>query len=273
MKQRTRSRKTERTGVHALFDQRAHRRHVAGRRRLALDAALAHHEDAHRRMRHLRREIDVAAPGRQGVEIVGEALPVPRHAFAHHQLGNVLDAFHDLHQRVAVGGPAGREADAAVAHQHRRHAMAGGGREPLVPGRLPVIVGVDVDEARCHREPLGVDLLAAGAWDAADGGDLAILHRDIGRARFAAGPVKHGAVAHHQIELGRHGLLLRESVAQGCGRFVSSLTGQREYAPPCQVAAAGRCARLRCHGRLAHAPRKHAAISEMGLLDLYAASV
>ncbi len=36
---------------------------VLSRRRLALDAALAHHEDAQRRVRHLGREVDVAAPG------------------------------------------------------------------------------------------------------------------------------------------------------------------------------------------------------------------
>ena len=62
--------------------QRRHGRHVRGRRRLAIDAALAHHEDAQRRMRHLGGEVDVAAPRRQRVEIFGEALPVPRHAFA-----------------------------------------------------------------------------------------------------------------------------------------------------------------------------------------------
>ena len=94
-----------------------------GRRRLAVDAALAHHEDAQRRVRHLGGEVDVAAPRRQRVEIFGEALPVPRHAFAHHQLGDVLDALHDLDQRVAVLRPAGREADAAIAHHHGGDAM------------------------------------------------------------------------------------------------------------------------------------------------------
>ena len=113
----------------------------------------------------------------QGIEIVGEALPVPRHALAHHQLGDVLDAFHDLDQRVAVLRPAGREADAAIAHHHGGHAVARGRREALVPGRLPVIVGVDVDEARRDGQALGVDLLAPGAGNAADGGDAAVLAR------------------------------------------------------------------------------------------------
>ena len=193
-----------------LLDQRGHRRHVGGRRGLAVDAAAAHDEDAQGRMRHLGREVDVAAALRQGVEIVGEALPVPRHALAHHQLGDVFDAFHDLDQRVAVLRPAGREADAAIAHHHGGDAVARGRHEALVPGRLPVIVGVDVDEARRDGQPLGVDLLAPGAGDAADGSDAAVLHGDIGLARRTARAVEHGAVAHHQIELSGHGPLLQQ---------------------------------------------------------------
>ena len=88
--------------------------------------------------------------------------------------------------------------------------MARGRHEALVPGRLPVIVGVDVDEARRDRQPLGVDLLAPGAGNAADGGDAAVLHGDIGLARRTARAVEHGAVAHHQIELSGHGPLLQQ---------------------------------------------------------------
>ena len=60
-------------------------------------------------------------------------------------------------------------------------------------------MGVDVDEARRHREALGVDLLATAAADAAHGGDLAILNRDIYLARLGSGAVDHRSVAHDQI--------------------------------------------------------------------------
>ena len=93
--------------------------------------------------------------------------------------------------------------------------MAGGGREAIVPGDLPVIVRVDVDEARRHREAFGVDLLAPGARDPADGRDPPVLHRHVCFARRAAGAVEHGAVAHHEVELGCHGSLPEETVAQG----------------------------------------------------------
>ena len=38
---------------------------------------------------------------------------------------------------------------------------------PLVPGRLPVVVRVDVDEARGDQQAVGVDLLRAPAGDRA----------------------------------------------------------------------------------------------------------
>jgi len=67
-------------------------------------------------------------------------------------------------------------------------------------------VRVDVDEARRHSQALGVDLLAPGAGNAADAGDAAILHGDIGLARLAAAAVDHRAVAHHQVKLSGHGV-------------------------------------------------------------------
>ena len=76
--------------------------------------------------------------------------------------------------------PHRREADAAVAHHHRGHAVVDAGREGLVPGGLAVVVGVDVDEARRHPGAAGVDALARRAGDAADLDDAPVPHADIG---------------------------------------------------------------------------------------------
>jgi len=157
-------------------------------------------------MRHLGREVDVATALCQGIEILWEALPVPRHALAHHQLGDVFDALHDLDEGVAVLWPAGREAYAAIAHHHGGDAVARGRHEALVPGRLSVVVGVDVDEARRDGEPLGVDLLTAGAGKAAEGRDAAVLDAHIGLARLISRTVEQGAVADDKIELGGQGI-------------------------------------------------------------------
>ena len=58
---------------------------------------------------------------------------------------------------------------------------------------------VDVDEARCHRESSGVDLLAAAAVYATDGGDATVLHRNVGVAGAASRAIDHGSVAHDQV--------------------------------------------------------------------------
>ena len=53
--------------------------------RLALRAALAHHEHAQRRVRQLRAHVDVEAALPEGIEVVGEALPVPRQPLREHR--------------------------------------------------------------------------------------------------------------------------------------------------------------------------------------------
>ena len=68
-----------------------------------------------------------------------------------------------------------READAAVAHHQRGHAVVDAGREGLVPAGLAVVVGVDVDEARRQPGAGGVDALARRAGDAAHLDDAAVL--------------------------------------------------------------------------------------------------
>ena len=82
-----------------------------------------------------------------------EGLPAPGHALGQRRAGDVLDAFHQLDQPSSWPGPNGREADAAVAHDERRDAMAGRRVERVVPGDLAVVVGVDVDEAGGDQLP------------------------------------------------------------------------------------------------------------------------
>ena len=89
-----------------------------------------------------------------------ERLPLPRDAFVQRGAGDVLDALHQADQPVVLVGPHRREADAAVAHHDRRHAVLARRREQRVPGDLAVVVRVDVDEAGRDEEPVGVDACA-----------------------------------------------------------------------------------------------------------------
>ena len=102
------------------------------------------------------------------VEVFGERLPGPGHAGALGGGGDVLDGLERAHQDVLIRGVAGREGEAAVAHDHGGHAVIGGRGAVGVPGDLGVEVGVAVDEAGRDDQAVGVDLLAAAVGDAAD---------------------------------------------------------------------------------------------------------
>ena len=89
---------------------------------------------------------------RQPVHVIRKTFPGPGNAGAQHRLRNILDAFHQLDQPDVIGRPAGREADAAIAHDRGGDAVLRRGRDVLAPGDLAVIMGVDVDKAR--RRPV-----------------------------------------------------------------------------------------------------------------------
>src|SRR5262249_62286102 len=90
-------------------------------------------------------------------------LPRPLEALVHDGSGNILDAFHQLDELLTVSGLTGREADAAISHHSRGDAVPGRRRRVRVPGRLSVVVGVNVHEAGRYDAAFGVDLLGAGA--------------------------------------------------------------------------------------------------------------
>ena len=172
---------------------------VGGGRSLAIGAPLAHHMHPHRRVGQLGADVDIEPPAAEGVEIVGEAFPVPGQALAEHGEGNVLHPLHQPHQPVVVLRLAGGEADAAIAHDHAGDPMPGRRLHPLVPGGLAVVVGVDVDETGADQLAAGVDLLGAPAVHRADGDDAAVLDPDIGLAAGRARAVHQMAAAHDQI--------------------------------------------------------------------------
>ena len=163
--ERARGGEAQGPGLDRALGDRGHGGDVGLGGRLAVRAALAHDEDAQRRVRQLAADVDVEATLRQAVQVVGIALPVPRQALGQDREGDVLDAFHQPDQPVVIVRAAGREADAAVAHHHGGDPMPRRGLHPLVPGRLAVVVGVDVDEAGRDDLAARVDLLGAGPRD------------------------------------------------------------------------------------------------------------
>ena len=119
-----RSRDTNRPRIDRLGRKTAHLGEVVLGRGFVVGAALAHHIDAKRRMRQLRGEIDIALPLLYRVEILGKSFPIPRHAFGHHNFGNILDPFHQPDEQVTVIRFHRGESDAAIAHHDGRDAVA-----------------------------------------------------------------------------------------------------------------------------------------------------
>ena len=189
----------ERARVHRLAEQRLDLRRLLGVRR-ARHRLLAHDVVAERRERREEGEVERgAAPGR-GRHVLGEALPVPGDAGGEHLERDRLDVDEVAHRDLARLRAAGRDADAAVAHDHRGHAVPGGGRQRAVPADLRVVVRVRVDEAGGDDQVGRVDDPAGGALrELADRRDLSVRDRDVGVARRRAGAVDQLAVLDEEV--------------------------------------------------------------------------
>ena len=87
-----------------------------------------------------------------------------------------------------------RDGEAAVAAEHRGHAVQRRRAGRRVPGELGVVVGVEVDEAGRHHQAGGVDLGRAGL-ELVDRDDAAVAHGDVADRTGRAGAVDHEAAA------------------------------------------------------------------------------
>src|SRR5262249_51486029 len=104
------------------------------------------------------------------------------------------------HQIVAIGGTAGGEADAAVAHHHGGDAVVAGRRAERVPRDLRVEMGVDVDEAGRDELAARVDHLGCRApVVASDADDAAVGHRDVGLEARATAAVDDEAATDDEV--------------------------------------------------------------------------
>ena len=74
-------------------------------------------------MRGLRADIDGVRPSLQRVHELRKSLPLPVQPGGEHRIGNLFNALHQIHERAAMVLLDWREADAAIAEQHRGHAM------------------------------------------------------------------------------------------------------------------------------------------------------
>ena len=96
MEERARRRKAHRAGLDGTLHDGRHLAKIGVGRRLAVRPALAHHVDAHRRMRNVAADIHVVLPRREEIEVLRIRFPGPRQTVHQHRMRDVLDAFHEL---------------------------------------------------------------------------------------------------------------------------------------------------------------------------------
>src|SRR4029079_7099298 len=130
-------------------------------------------------VRNLRGDVDRVVTAVEHVEVLGERLPTPADALVQRGPGDVLDALHERDQPFVPVRADGCEAHAAVPHDDRGDALPRRRREQVVPGDLPVVVGVDVAPARCDSQAVGVELLVTLAGDGAHRGDAPAVDCDV----------------------------------------------------------------------------------------------
>jgi hypothetical protein len=94
-----------------------------------------------------------------GVEIFGEGLegPLVAQTGAERAGAHALDLLEGADDEVAVLGPGGRHAEAAIAHHDGGDAVPGRHGQHTIPQHLGVVVRVDVDEPGSHDTIGGVD--------------------------------------------------------------------------------------------------------------------
>ena len=127
-----------------------------------------------------------------------------------------------------------RKADAAIAHQHRRHAVARRRQDVLRPGNLRVVMSVNVDKPGDYDTTLRIDFVPSDRRNRADLRNHAIGNRYVRRPRRPTGPIDYRPVANYQIESITHGptlLLSHNSKACVYSRTSVNLASFEELSP------------------------------------------
>ncbi len=199
-----RGREAEGARLDGLRGQPPHLPDLPGRGpRFVVRSPVAHHVPSQRRVGDLRRDVDRVRRRLQGVEVLGEGLPLPPDALVQRGAGDVLHALHERDQPLPLVRPDRGKAHAAVAHHHGRDTLPRRRRDQRVPGGLPVVVRVDVDPAGRHQEPVGVELVPAGCRQRADLGDAPVVDGHVGAAQGGPRAVGHGPAPDHDL-VARH---------------------------------------------------------------------
>ena len=205
MEKGARGREAQCSGGKGLVDHADHRGDVLGPAWRLVHPAFTHGRQADRAVPDHSTHVQTLGEPIQLVQVVAVGLPVPGQALQDARRRDVLDGLHHLGQGLAAPRCDRSERDAAVAEHHGGDTVPAGGAADRVPGQLGVQVGVDVDEAGGHDQPIGVDLAPCRALGAPDLDYAVTVDDHVGGPGRSAGAVDDGPTADYQIV--RHAVL------------------------------------------------------------------
>src|SRR5262245_63427764 len=85
-----------------------------------------------------------------------------------------------------------RKAHAAISKNNGRHTMPARGSQQRIPHRLPVVVRMQVNPARCNQQTSGVDVAPGGSLLASDRSDHASCDCNVPAKSSLAGAIDDG---------------------------------------------------------------------------------
>ena len=124
---------------------------------------ITHYVEPERRVGELSADIHHSRRFLQDIEVLVERFPTEIDAFCKDDLGNVLDPFHQVDKKGLRTGANRREADPAIAEDRRCHAVPRRRGHGRAPGRLAVVVRVDVHPSGQDQQAFGGYVTPCGA--------------------------------------------------------------------------------------------------------------
>ena len=170
-------------------------------RQFVVTAAFTHYVGAHSAVGYLGAHIDRPGEFFYGVQVFGEAFPVPFHTLVKCCARDVLHVFH-YGDEAGLGffiGLAGGETYATVAHDQSGNAVVGSRAAQWVPGGLSIHVGVHIYPTWGQQFALGVDFLLTTVAHFSHGDNFASRHCQVTGERGLASTVHYRCIANHQI--------------------------------------------------------------------------
>src|SRR5262249_8827495 len=150
----------------------------------------------------------------------------------------VLDAFHQLNEPVVIRRSNRSKSHPAIPHHCCCDSVPARWSQPFIPGRLAIIVGMNVYKARRHELASGVDLDQPGTRHRSQACNDALGYRDISLVCRSSCTIGDSSAADDEVVTASHGNLLAGLLALSAPKAYRSTVVRATFFPA--MAATGR---------------------------------